>query len=339
VFSFFLNLLQRFFMSKNFKITTFLIIVGILISIVVNLNIGFLDLHLSDFFSSTSENSQITELRINRILVMLLAGISIPTSGFLLQEYFQNPLAGPSVLGITSVASLSVAFYIFFSQDFILPEFLQNSFLSISAIVGSLVLMGILLAFSGKFQDKSFLIIFGFLVSALAGAIVSILQFYAENQSLKNYILWSFGANNQVSRSQIWILFIIVILGLFLTFKSIKPLIGNSLGTAYAQSLGVNLKQLKYFVIIASSLLSASVTAFLGPILFIGIVVPHFCRMLFNPAKLWQQWILNMLLGILIMEFFSIISESSQFPLNVITSLFGIPVILMMMLKSKKSQV
>ena len=326
-------------MSKNFKITTFLIISGIVISIVVNFNIGFLDLHFSDFFSSTSENSQIAQLRVNRILVMLLAGISIPTSGFLLQEYFQNPLAGPSVLGITSVASLSVAFYIFFSQDFILPEFLQNSFLSFSAIGGSLLLMLILLAFSGKFQDKSFLIIFGFLVSALAGAVVSILQFYAENQSLKNYILWSFGANNQVSRSQIWILLIIVILGLFLTFKTIKPLIGNSLGTAYAQSLGVNLKQLKYFVIIASSLLSASVTAFLGPILFIGIVVPHFCRMLYNPAKLWQQWILNMLLGILIMEFFSIISESSQFPLNVITSLFGIPVILMMMFKSKKSQV
>ena len=322
-------------MSKNFKITTFLLIIGIVISIVVNLNIGFLDLHLSDFFSSTSENSQIAQLRVNRILVMLLAGISIPTSGFLLQEYFQNPLAGPSVLGITSVASLSVAFYIFFSRDFILPEFLQNSFLSFSAIFGSLLLMLLLLAFSGKFQDKSFLIIFGFLVSALAGAVVSILQFYAENQSLKNYILWSFGANNQVSRNQIWILFIIVILGLFLTFKTIKPLIGNSLGTAYAQSLGVNLTQLKYFIIIASSLLSASVTAFLGPILFIGIVVPHFCRMLFNPAKLWQQWILNMLLGILIMEFFSIISESSQFPLNVITSLFGIPVILMMMLKGK----
>ena len=326
-------------MSKNFKITTFLILIGIVISIVVNLNIGFLDLHFSDFFSYSSEISQIAQLRVNRVLVMLLAGISIPTSGFLLQEYFQNPLAGPSVLGITSVASLSVAFYIFFSQDFILPEFLQNSFLSFSAIFGSLLLMLLLLAFSGKFQDKSFLIIFGFLVSALAGAVVSILQFYAENQSLKNYILWSFGANNQVSRNQIWILFIIVILGLFLTFKTIKPLIGNSLGTAYAQSLGVNLKQLKYFVIIASSLLSASVTAFLGPILFIGIVVPHFCRMLFNPAKLWQQWILNMLLGILIMEFFSIISESSQFPLNVITSLFGIPVILMMMLKKKKSQV
>jgi iron complex transport system permease protein len=324
-------------MTKNFKITTFIIIIGILISVAVNLNIGFLHLNFSDFFFSNSENSEIAQLSVNRILVMFLAGISIPTSGFLLQEYFQNPLAGPSVLGITSVASLSVAFYIFFSQDFILPEILQNSFLSISAIGGSLVLMLILLAFSGKFQDKSFLIIFGFLVSALAGAVVSILQFYAENQSLKNYILWSFGANNQVSRNQIVVLTIIVIIGLFLSFKTIKPLIGNSLGTAYAQSLGVNLKQLKYFVIIASSLLSASVTAFLGPILFIGIVVPHFCRMLFNPAKLWQQWILNMLLGIFIMEFFSIISESSQFPLNVITSLFGIPVILMMMLKGNSA--
>ena len=293
-------------------------------------------LSFTDFFYDSSENSQIAQLRVNRVLAMLLAGISIPTSGFLLQEYFQNPLAGPSVLGITSVASLSVAFYIFFSQDLMLPEFLQNSFLSISAIGGSLVLMFILLAFSNRFQDKSFLIIFGFLVSALAGAIVSILQFYAESQSLKNYILWSFGANNQVSRNQIWVLIIIVLIGLFLAFKSIKPLIGNSLGTAYAQSLGINLNQLKFFVIITSSLLSASITAFLGPILFIGIVVPHFCRMIYNPAKLWQQWILNMLLGILIMEFFSIISETTQFPLNVITSLFGIPVILMMMLKNNK---
>ena len=293
-------------------------------------------LSFTDFFYDSSENSQIAQLRVNRVLAMLLAGISIPTSGFLLQEYFQNPLAGPSVLGITSVASLSVAFYIFFSKDLMLPEFLQNSFLSISAIGGSLVLMFILLAFSNRFQDKSFLIIFGFLVSALAGAIVSILQFYAESQSLKNYVLWSFGANNQVSRNQIWVLIIIVLIGLFLAFKSIKPLIGNSLGTAYAQSLGINLNQLKFFVIITSSLLSASVTAFLGPILFIGIVVPHFCRMIYNPAKLWQQWILNMLVGILIMEFFSIISETTQFPLNVITSLFGIPVILMMMLKNNK---
>ncbi len=322
-------------MSNKFKILCLLLIIAIICVSIINLNTGFLDLHFQDFFQD-SENGQIAEIRVNRFLVMLLAGISIPTSGFLMQEYFQNPLAGPDILGITSIASLSVAFYIFFSHNILLPEFLQNSFLSLSAIIGSLLLMLVLLSISNKFQDKSYLIIFGFLVSAFAGAIVSLLQFYAENQSLKNYILWSFGANNMVSRNQIIVLSILVFIGLFICFKTIKPLIGNSLGNSYAQSLGVNLNHLKILIIVTSSLLSASITAFLGPILFIGIIVPHFCRLIYNPAKLWQQWILNMFLGMLIMLLFSIAAEKTQIPLNVISSLFGIPVILMMLLKQNK---
>ncbi len=301
----------------------------------VNLNVGFISLSLTDFFSD-SGHSQIAQIRMNRILVMALAGISIPSSGFLLQEYFQNPLAGPSVLGITSIASLSVAFYIFFFHDFALPEFLQNGFISIAAVTGSVLMMLVLISFSNTFQDKSFLIIFGFLVSALAGAVVALLQLYADNQSLKNYILWSYGANQQVSNYQLIILSVIVFIGLMVSFRTIKPLIGNTLGIQYAQSFGVNLTQLKYLIIISSSLLSASITAFLGPVLFIGIVVPHFCRMIWNPAQLWHQWILNMLLGIFIMELFSVISELIQLPLNVITSLFGIPVILLMLIKSRR---
>ncbi|MEJ5103960.1 iron ABC transporter permease [Chryseobacterium sp. MYb328] len=322
-------------MSKRFKVLCLLLTIAIIGGAIVNLNTGFLSLSLQDFFQDSSQ-SQIAEIRINRVFVMLLAGISIPTSGFLMQEYFQNPLAGPDILGITSVASLSVAFYIFFSHNILLPEFLQNSFLSLSAIGGSLLLMLVLLSMSNKFQDKSYLIIFGFLVSAFAGAIVSLLQFYAENQSLKNYILWSFGANNMVTRNQIYVLSALVLIGLFFCFKSIKPLIGNSLGTSYAQSLGVNLKHLKLLIIVASSLLSASITAFLGPILFIGIIVPHFCRLIYNPAKLWQQWILNMFLGMLVMLIFSVIAEKTQIPLNVISSVFGIPVILLMLLKQNK---
>lgn len=322
-------------MSKKFKILCLLLAAAILLIVVINLNTGFLSLTLQDFLQDSAQ-SQIAEIRINRVLVMLLAGISIPTSGFLMQEYFQNPLAGPDILGITSVASLSVAFYIFFSHDLLIPEFLQNSFLSLSAIAGSLGLMLILLSMSNKFQDKSYLIIFGFLISAFAGAVVSLLQFYAENQSLKNYILWSFGANNMVTRNQIYVLAILVFIGLFICFKSIKPLIGNSLGTSYAQSLGVNLKQLKLLIIVASSLLSASITAFLGPILFVGIIVPHFCRLIYNPSKLWQQWILNMFLGMLVMLLFSVIAEKTQIPMNVISSVFGIPVILLMLLKQNK---
>ncbi len=303
---------------------------------VANLSIGYLDLGLQDFFYSGT-NATVAELRLNRVLVMLLAGVSIPTAGFLLQEYFQNPLAGPSVLGISSVASLSVALYIFVSHDFLVPEFLENGLISITAIAGSFLLMLVLMLISKRFEDPSFLIIFGFLISALAGAVVSVLQVYADNQSLKNYILWSFGANNQVNQNQILVLGFFVVIGLGLSFKTIKPLIGSALGLNYAQSLGVNLKHLKYLVILASSLLSATVTAFLGPILFIGIVVPHFSRMLWNPSKLWHQWILNMLIGMLIMLIFSCVSELTLYPINVITSLFGIPVILLMLLKPRSA--
>lgn len=322
-------------MSKKFKILCLLLLIAIIFTAIFNLNTGFLTLRIQDFFTETP-HSLIAEIRINRVLVMLLAGISIPTSGFLMQEYFQNPLAGPDILGITSVASLSVAFYIFFSYNISLPDFLQNTFLSLSSILGSMALMLVILSVAGKFQDKSYLVIFGFLVSAFAGAIVSLLQFYAENQSLKNYILWSFGANNMVSRNQIYVLSVLVLAGLFISFKTIKPLIGNSLGTSYAHSFGVNLNRLKILIILSSSLLSASVTAFLGPILFIGIIIPHFCRLIYNPSKLWQQWILNMFLGILIMLFFSIIAEKTQIPLNVISSVFGIPVILTMLLRQNK---
>lgn len=318
---------------KRFPVLVILIILFAIIAFFINLNIGFAKLNFSDFFYSESENFQIAGFRINRALAMLLAGIAIPTSGFLLQEYFKNPLAGPDVLGITSVSSLFVAFYIFFSQNIVIPDFLQNSFISFASIMGSIILMMILLLFSNRFRDKSFIIIFGFLISALAGAVVSFLQFYVESQSLKNYILWTFGANNQASLIQILILTVLIIIGLIFTFKSIKPLIGNALGTAYAQSFGISQSKLKISIIVASSLLSASVTAFLGPILFIGVVVPHFCRMIWNPAQLWHQWILNMILGIFIMQVFSIISELSQFPINIITTFFGIPVILLMLMK------
>lgn len=323
-------------MQRNFKIISFSLLVLGIVSIFINLNTGFLELNFSDFLYQSSSNQEVIQLRINRVLVMILAGIAIPTSGFILQEYFKNPLAGPSVLGITSASNLSVAFFVLFAKNWDFPEIFYNGIMSGFSIVGSVFLMMILLIFNKINQEKSHIIIFGFLVSALSGTIINILQFYAENETLKSYILWSFGGNNQVTSTQIFILFILIIIGLFFTFKSIKPLIGMSLGINYAQTMGINLPQLKIFIIIASSLLSSSITAFLGPVFFIGVIIPHFCRMLWNPAQLWHQWILNILLGILIMLVFSTISEELQLPLNTITSLFGIPVILLMFIKKRK---
>lgn len=325
-------------MRDKFGLLVCFLLITAISLILWNLSTGFISLSVADFFDKTALNHGISEIRTNRVFSMILAGIAIPTSGLLLQEYFQNPLAGPSVLGISSVASLSVACYLMLSGVYVIPTFLDNGMISISAIIGSLFMMFALLVLTRKFTDKSFVIIFGFLISALAGAVISILQLYSNNENLKSYILWSFGANTQASGNQIFILSLLVIIGLAFAFTTIKPLIGNSLGVQYAQSLGVNLSKLKIGIVLSTSLLSASVTAFLGPILFVGIIVPHFCRMLYNPAKLWHQWILNMILGVVLLLLFSTLSEITKLPINILSSIFGIPVIAFMLFNPKNSR-
>lgn len=322
--------------KKSFNILLISLLVGIFLSIGINFSVGYAPISLASFFTEDDLYHSVAMLRTYRVLAMILVGISIPTSGFILQEYFQNPLAGPSVLGISSVASLAVALFIFVFQNVELPQFAHFSGMSMMAISGSILMMFVLLAFSHRFRDTSHLIIFGFLISALAGAIISLLQLYAENQQLKNYILWSFGANALLNGPQIIFLSILTLVGIVFSFFTIKPLIGSVLGDQYARSFGVNATHLKWWVIISSSILSAGITAFLGPILFIGIVIPHFSRLLYSPSQLWHQWILNMVLGVLVLQVFSILSELFTLPINVITSLIGIPVIFLMMIKSKK---
>ena len=140
-------------MKKNFKPLCLVLSALMMVSILINLNTGFVDLSFSDFWLGSPLYQEIADLRINRTLAVLLAGVSIPTSGFLLQEYFKNPLAGPSVLGITSVAGLFVAFYLLASQNIPVPEFLQNGFISLSAVSGALLLMIFLVFLSHFFRD------------------------------------------------------------------------------------------------------------------------------------------------------------------------------------------
>ena len=154
-------------MKKNFKPLCLVLSALMMVSILINLSTGFVDLSFSDFWLGSPLYQEIADLRINRTLAVLLAGVSIPTSGFLLQEYFKNPLAGPSVLGITSVAGLFVAFYLLASQNIPVPEFMQNGFISLSAVAGALLLMVFLVFLSHFFRDGAHLVIFGFLVSAL----------------------------------------------------------------------------------------------------------------------------------------------------------------------------
>lgn len=324
-------------MGKKFlKMIIFLLFLT-LFFLLLHLKIGILSLSFSELFflSKVSENQEIVELRWSRVLTSVLVGVALPSSGWLLQEFFKNPLASADVLGVSSVSGLMVAVSLlsvdFFS--FLSSEILGYSFVSLMAILGGGVMMFFLIFLSSKNKDNTHIIIIGFLISALCGALISFLEFYAEDHRLKHYILWSVGGNFYLSFWQLLILFGMIGVGLFFVFKSVKPLLGSILGDDYARSFGVDLKKLKSYVILSTSFLSASVTAFVGPVVFVGIIVPYFCRIIGNPSKFWHQCLLNIVFGVLIMQFFSIISELTTLPINVLTSLFGIPVILLMLLK------
>lgn len=304
-----------------------------IVAIIINLNTGFTKIHFNDFFAN-SENSTIAKLRINRCILMIFIGISTAISGFIIQEYFQNPLASPSILGINSTAGMGAALCIFMFDFFTSHYFFTQGVIASFAIMCSILMM-LFILFIGQFLNEYFLIIFGLLISSFINSIISIFQFYSDNQNLKNYILWSFGANNQTNTEQTMMLSIFIIIGLVFSMFTIKPLIGWSFGENYAKSIGVNIKNLKYLVILSSSLLSASITSFIGPILFIELLVPHFCRLIYSPSHLWKQWILNILVGIFISEVISIISEISLLPFNIISSIVGIPIIISMILKNK----
>lgn len=323
-------------LTIHFGYLAILSCIAVLGSIILNLSVGYAPVSWASFFDDNNPYYTVAQLRVHRVWAMCLVGVSIPTAGFLLQEYFQNPLAGPSVLGISSVASLAVAGFIFWVEGYALSSFVQYGGMSVVAILGSMLAMLLLLGISSRFRDSAYLIILGFLISSLSGAIISLLQLYGENQQIKTYILWSFGANHLLDRTQLWVLSALVIVGVGISFFTINPLIANVFGRRYAQSFGVQISRLQWLIVMSSSVLSASVTAFLGPILFVGIVIPHLSRMLYSPARLWHQWVLNMLLGVFWLQVFSIISEWGEIPINVITSLLGIPMIFLMMLKPQK---
>lgn len=315
-----------------------LLLLGIclLAALLWNLSTGYVSLPLQSFLDAEDGLHAVALLRVNRVWAMALAGLAMPLSGFLLQEFFQNPLAGPSVLGITSVSSLAAALAIFVFGGMMLPAALQSGMMTIFGLGGSLVLLVVLLAVSRRFQNHSYLIVFGFLISAFCGAVISLLQLYAENQQLKNYLMWSFAGTPTLTSGQLQLLTVLIAGGVAVAVGAIRPLIGSMLGTQRAQAFGVDEKKLGWLVILSSSLLAASITTFLGPVLFVGIVIPHLARLLWNPARLWHLAVLCCLLGILAMELLSAISETLAIPVNVLCSVLGIPVIFLMLWKQQK---
>lgn len=315
-----------------------LLLLGCVLLFFINLLTGFENITILDFFSAQDDTkSLIISYRFHKTLAVVLAGISLPVSGFLLQELFKNPLAEPSILGISSASALAVACLVFLGVPQLLVSFewLSGWVPIVSAFAGALLVSVLLLFISQGIKEVSTFIIIGFLISSFCGSLISALQFYSQSEVLKQYVFWSFGSFEGLSGIQILVYGICVISGLFPAFFSVKKLIGFLLGEEYAKVLGVNMTGLKIWIVIAICLLTGSTTAMLGPIVFIGIIIPHFCRQIWNPADLWAQIILNIFSGIAFMLLISLIMSYTQLPVNILSSLIGVPTIFFMILKMR----
>lgn len=282
----------------------------------------------------------VLESRLPRSFSSLLGGVALALSGWMMQTLFRNPLAGPSILGITSGASLGVAVVVLSGSLFGFS--LSSTFGSLSivggAIIGSTSILLIMLLAAGRMKDQITLLIIGIMVGHFTGAIESILQYKTSDSSLRSFIIWGMGSFADTNYTEIIIIAIITALALIPIYAQRQALNIMLLGDDYAQSMGIQVKKMRLVLIIVSGLLAGVVTAFCGPIAFIGLVVPHIARMLLRTADHRKLFIPIILLGALTGLSCDFISRIAEIPLNAITSALGAPVVIWILLRNSKSK-
>lgn len=323
----------KVFRDKNVLLLGLLVVLLLFVSLLV----GSTSVSMKEFLNLFNTENEILrkiifQHRLPRALTALLTGIALPLSGWVLQEFFRNPLAGPSVLGVTSSAGLGVALVIVLGTSLGFGVMLNQPWaIILGALVGAFLSMFILLLVANKIQSTTALVIVGFMMAAFAGALIGVLEFFASGKELKSYVLWSFGSLNSLGFKQLLYYFICVVLGVVIIFKNVSALIKMQLGELYAKTMGVNVKSLRLQLIIASSILTGVATALVGPIAFIGLAVPHICRIYLKTSDFYRLFVYVVLLGMALMLVFSIISEmfpGGSLPINIITALFGAPIVL-----------
>lgn len=331
------------------------LIIGMLLSIVLlflaNISLGSVAVPIKEVFRILfgEESSKQTweyivlNYRLPKAIVAMLVGIGLSLSGLLMQTLFRNPLAGPYVLGVSSGASLGVAFVILGAG--FLPVFLADIFLShygiiFAAVIGSFLVLLSVLAVSQKLKDTMAILIVGLMFGSITSAVVSVLTYFSSAEQLKKFTLWNLGNLGNQSWEAIFLLLIITLFGLVLSYICIKPLNALLLGENYAKSMGTNFNQTKNIIIIATSLLSGCITAFVGPIAFVGLAVPHLAKLLFQTSNHKILFWATIGLGAIIMLICDTIAQMPSFdfvlPINAVTSIIGAPVVIWLLVRKKK---
>lgn len=281
--------------------------------------------------------------RIPKACTAILVGSGLALSGLLMQTLFRNPLAGPFVLGISAGASLGAAVLILGSSllSGIFTFAVVNDFsLAVASSTGSfLVLLAVMLV-AARVKDTMALLIIGLMFGSITTALVSVLSYFSPAEKLQQYIYWSFGSIGNLSWAQLLLLFGIVILGTLICIFSIKSLNALLLGESYAKSLGVNMSRSRFFIILATGLLAGGITAFAGPIAFIGLAVPHLTRQIFNTTDHRILVPAVLIYGAILMLVCDTIAQmpnsANVLPINAITSIIGAPVVIWLLIRKRK---
>ena len=327
-----------------------LLVAGIIMLFAMNLIVGSVRIPLADvcdilfdkFDGKESWKYIIMENRLPQALTAMLCGASLAVCGLMLQTAFRNPLAGPDVFGISSGAGLGVAIVMLFLGGSVSTTlFTVSGFLAIltSAFIGAIVVTMIILFLSTMVRNSVLLLIVGLMVGYVSSSAVALLNFFASEEGVKSYMVWGMGNFGGVSMNHMQLFALLCLVGIIASIFLIKPLNIMLLGTQYAESLGINIRQIRNLLLVTVGLLTAVTTAFCGPVSFIGLAIPHISRLLFCTDN--HQTLLpgTVLTGAVIALFCNLIcylpGELGIIPLNAVTPLIGAPVIIYVIIKRR----
>lgn len=303
---------------------------------VVDIAVGSKAIPLSEIISALcGEGSEVVrnivlDIRLVRSVVALLAGAALSVSGLQMQVLFRNPLAGPYVLGVSAGASFGVALLLLSAP--ILGTTLSPTLQSLGTVgaawIGSAVVLLLVVALSRRIKDIMVMLILGIMLSSGVGALVEIMQYFSSEASLKSYVVWTMGSLGDVTASQLAVLAPVVAVGLAMAVAAIKPMNMLLAGERYAASMGLNISRSRNLILTSTTLLAGTITAFCGPIGFVGIAVPHIARMLFRSADHRTLLPATILTGVAMMLVGDILAKYFTLPINTITALMGIPIVI-----------
>lgn len=334
--------------------TTFRFLAIILVTIILfvaDILVGSVEISFSDVVSvlfgrgdlDSNWSVIIFHFRLPKALTAILAGAALSVSGLQMQTIFRNPLAGPYVLGISAGAGLGVALLLMgavFLSSIGLNFVGGNFIIAFAAWIGAAFILLIILAVSARIKDVMTVLILGILFGSAASAVVNILQYFSDAAMLKSFVIWTMGSLGGVTQAQLIVFVPAVLVGFLLAFVAIKDLNLFLLGENYAKSLGLNFIRSRLIIFVSTSLLAGTVTAFCGPIGFVGVVVPHLARMFFRTSNHKILVPACVVLGAMVMLCSDVISQlpGSQYvlPINSVTAIIGVPVIIRIIISKQK---